>query len=142
MERTEFKADANGNVSKLSSANNVQSVTAARTFTKADSGGVFSLKAAAGAALVLPAVAEKWNLKFITGLAFATTNWTLTAPTAVIQGGADVNSTFVPAAAENTISFVATAETLGDFVYLESDGTNIYVSGCATAAGAITFTVV
>lgn len=142
MERSELKTEANGDLSKLSEANNVQTVSAARTFTAADSGGVFSLSAAAGAALVLPAVGSKWNLKFITGLAFATTNWTLTAPTAVIQGGADVNSTFVPAAAENTITFVATAETLGDFVYLESDGTNIYVSGCAAAAGAITFTVV
>lgn len=142
MERHEFKSDSTGGTLNLSTANNVQIVTGARTFTDADSGAVISLAAAAGAAIVLPAVTSKWNLKFITGLAFATTNWTLTAPTAVIQGGAIVNSVFVPAAAENTITFVATAETLGDYVHLESDGVNIYVNGIGAAAGAITFTVV
>lgn len=119
-------------------------VTADQTLTVEDSGKNFVFNAATGAAVTLPAVtaAKGFKARFTTGLAFATTPWTIVSTTAVIQGGADVNSTFVPAAAENTITFVATAETLGDFVDLECDGVNWYVSGCATAAGAITFTVV
>lgn len=119
----------------------VQDVTAAITLTTADSGKTLILKAAAGVAITLPAVTNKgFEIEVITGLAFATTNFTVVAATNVIQGGAIVNSTFVPAANENTISFVASAETLGDFVKIKSDGTNFYVNGVATAAGAITFT--
>jgi hypothetical protein len=137
------KSDAAGNVSFLSTAENIVDVTAAKALTIADSGKVFVLKAAAGAAITLPsAAAGKWNFRFVTGLAFATIAWTVTATSQVIQGGAIVNSAFVPAANENVITFVATAETLGDFLDVYSDGTNIYVSGVATAAGAITFTAV
>jgi len=137
------KTDAAGNVSFLSTADNIVDVTAAKTLVVGDSGKTFVLKAAAGAAITLPAVtAGKWKYRFVTGLAFATTPWTVVSTTQVIQGGADVNSTFVPAANENTITFVATAETLGDWIEVESDGVNIYAKGCATASGAITFTAV
>ena len=140
METSAFKASANGDVSKLSTAENVVIVDAARTLTKADSGKVFILKAAAGVAVTLPTPIAGFKAKFVVGLAFATTNFTVVASTNVIQGGADVNSTFVPAANENTISFVASAETLGDYVEITSDGTNFYVNGVGTATGAITFT--
>lgn len=117
-------------------------IAAAATLTIDDSGKLFSLQAAAGAQITLPAVATSagFKAKFVIGLAFATTNWTLKAATNKIQGGAIVNSTFVPAADENTVSFVATAETLGDYVNIECDGTNWYVDGVATAAGGVTFT--
>lgn len=140
MKTSAFKADANGNVTDLSNADNVVIVDTARTLTKADSGKVFILKAAAGVAVTLPTPIAGFKAKFVVGLAFATTNFTVVAATNVIQGGADVNSTFVPAANENTISFVASAETLGDYVEITSDGTNFYVNGVGTAAGAITFT--
>lgn len=141
MLRTEHKTDSNGNSSFLSTAENVVDVAAATTLTIADSGKVLVLKAAAGAAITLPAVTTgKWNFRIVTGLAFATTAWTVVSTTNVIQGGAIVNSTFVPAANENTITFSASAETLGDYIELVSDGTNIFVNGVATAAGAITFT--
>ena len=42
----------------------------------------------------------------------------------------------------NTISFVESAESLGDYVDIVSDGTNFYVSGSAVTAGSITLTVV
>jgi len=48
----------------------------------------------------------------------------------------------VPASNENTISFVATAETIGDFIEIYSDGTNFYADGVGAAAGSITFTAV
>ena len=143
MLTTAQKTDSNGNQSLLSTADNIVDITVATTLTIADSGKICVLKAAAGAAITLPAVtAGKWGFRFVTGLAFASTAWTVVSTTAVIQGGAIVNSTFVPAANENTITFAANAETLGDYVDVYSDGTNIYVNGVATAAGAITFTVV
>lgn len=136
------KAQANGESFEiLENGSNVQSVTGAITLTAKDSGKTLLLNAAAGAQITLPAATMAgFKLKVIVALAFATTNWTLKLATNKIQGGAIVNSTFVPAADENTISFVATAETLGDYVNLEWDGTNVYVDGVATAAGAITFT--
>jgi hypothetical protein len=121
---------------------NIKYITSAQTLKTLDSGKVLILRAAAGVAITLPAVTVNgFKVRVVTGLAFATTNFTIVAPTAVIQGGAIVNSTFVPAANENTISFVASAETLGDYVDIVSDGVNYYVSGVAAAAGAVTFTV-
>jgi len=120
-----------------------ETITGARTLTASDSGVFFTLSAAAGAQITLPSVAiAGWKARFTIGLAFATTNWTLKSATNVIQGSADVNSTLVPGANENTISFVSTAETVGDYIDIYSDGTNFYAYGIGAAAGAITFTAV
>jgi len=120
-----------------------ETITGAITLDASDSGKYFTLSAAAGAQVSLPSVAiAGWKARFTVGLAFATTNWTIKSLTNVIQGSADVNSTLVPGANENTISFVATAETVGDYVELYSDGTNFYAYGIGAAAGAITFTAV
>jgi len=119
----------------------VEDITAVRTLTLEDSGKELIFKASAGVAITLPSVAVKgFNVKFITGLAFATTNFTIVSATNVIQGGAIVNSVFVPAVNENTISFVASAETVGDYITITCDGTNFYVEGVGASAGAITFT--
>lgn len=119
----------------------IKDVTAATTLTDSDSGKTLILKAAAGVVITLPTVASKgFNCKVITGLAFATTNFTIVSSTNIIQGGAIVNSVFVPAVNENTVSFVATAETLGDYITIVSDGTNYYVEGVGALAGSITFT--
>lgn len=106
-------------------------------------GGVVFLNAAAGFALTLPAVAAGLRVRFIVGAVFATTNFTIvTASSAnVIQGGAIVNSVYVPAVDEDTISFVASAETIGDYVELNCDGTNWLCEGVGALAGSITFTV-
>ena len=115
----------------------------ATTLTPSDSGKVFTLSASTGKAITLPSVAvDGFNAKFIVGAVFATTNFTIVAPTNVIQGGAHVNSVFVPASNENTISFVASAETIGDYIEIVSDGTNFYVNGFAAGTGSITFTAV
>ena len=116
-------------------------IAAATTLTAANSGTVYTLPAAtAGAAITLPALKSGLNFKFIVAGAFATTNWTIVSSTNVIFGSAVVNSVIVPAASENTISFVASAETIGDFVSVECDGTNWYVSGLGTLSGSVTFT--
>jgi hypothetical protein len=120
-----------------------ETITGATTLDASDSGKFFTLAGATGAQVTLPAVAiAGWKARFTVGLAFATTNWTLRSATNVIQGSADVNSTLVLGANENTISFVATAETVGDFVEIYSDGTNFYAYGFGALAGAITYTAV
>ena len=122
----------------------METLTSAATLTAEDSGKVFILNAAAGAQITLPAVADAagQNYRFIVGALFATTAWTIRAASNRIQGGVIVNSTLVPGADENTITFSASADTVGDFVELKCDGSNWYVFGMGTAAGAITLTVV
>lgn len=119
-----------------------EDITAAKTLTEEDSGKVFTLNAAEGVAITLPALEKGLEYEFIVGAVFATTDFTIVSSTNVIQGGSIVNSVFVPAANENTISFVATAETLGDKVRLICDGTNWYAEGVGAGAGSITFTAV
>jgi hypothetical protein len=118
-----------------------EDITAAKTLVQGDSGKVFALNAAAGVAVTLPAVTlSGFCAKFYVKAAFATTDFTIVSATDVIYGSANVNSVSVLAADENTVSFVATAETIGDWIEIMSDGTNWYVSGMAAAAGGITFT--
>jgi hypothetical protein len=126
-----------------SEAKDTQTLAVATTLTASDSGKVITLSASAGKVITLPSVAiDGFNLKVIVGAAFATTNFTIVAPTNKIQGGAIVNSVFVPASDENTISFVASAESIGDYVEIVSDGNNFYVNGVGALAGSITFTAV
>jgi hypothetical protein len=123
---------------------NVEAVTGATTLTAEDSGKVLILKASAGAQITLPAVATSAGLrfKFIVGLAFATTDWTVKALSNAIEGSVLVNGAHVAGVDENTISFVASAESIGDFAELVCDGTNWYVNGSGVSAGAITLTAV
>ena len=123
---------------------NVEAVTGATTLTAEDSGKVLILKASAGAQITLPAVATSAGLrfKFIVGLAFATTDWTVKALSNAIEGSVLVNGAHVAGVDENTISFVASAESIGDFAELVCDGTNWYVNGSGVAAGSITLTAV
>ena len=121
-----------------------QVISSATTLSAADSGKLFSLNAAAGAQISLPAVATSagLNFRFTVQALFATTAWTIVAATAVIQGGAIVNSVNVSSANRNTITFATAADTIGDFVQLNCDGVNWYVSGVGHTAAAITFTTV
>jgi hypothetical protein len=114
-------------------------ITAATTLDDNASSGVFTLGLATGVAINLPAPIAGFKARFIVKAAFATTAYTIVAPTAVIYGGVIVNSVNVPAAAKQTISLSASAETIGDWVEVVSDGTNYYVSGVGTAAASITF---
>jgi len=121
-----------------------ETLTGATTLTAEDSGKSFYLNAAAGAQITLPAVATSagFRYRFTVAALFATTAWTIKAATNKIQGGVIVNSVNVPGADENTITFAHAADTIGDFVELNCDGTNWYVFGLGTAAGAITLTAV
>lgn len=120
-----------------------ETITAAQTLTDEDSGKCFTLSAAAGAEVSLPAVtSEGFCARFVVGLAFATTDWTIVSTTNVIQGNAIVAGAHVAASDENTISFVASAESVGDYIDIYSDGTNWYASGSGVTSGSITFTAV
>ena len=121
-----------------------QVISSATTLSGADSGKHFYLNAAAGAQITLPAVATSagYNFRFTVQALFATTAWTIVAATAVIQGGAIVNSVNVASANRNTITFAHAADTIGDFIQLNCDGVNWYASGVGHTAAAITFTVV
>jgi hypothetical protein len=122
----------------------VETLTGATTLTAEDSDKSFYLNAAAGAQITLPAVATSagFRFRFTVAALFATTAWTIKAATNKIQGGVIVNSVNVPGADENTITFAHAADTIGDFVELNCDGTNWYVFGLGTASGAITLTAV
>lgn len=138
-----LRTDANGNPKRADYPLEIEDVTGVLTLDKDDNDKTLNLNAAAGVAITLPAVADinsGWNIKVRVALAFATTNWTVVSATNVIQGHALVDGAHVAAVNENTISFVATAESLGDFVNIEFDGTNFYVYGSGVTAGSITFT--
>lgn len=124
----------------------VEVISAAQTLTAADSGKVFILDAAAGATVTLPALKEGIRFRFVVGAAFATTNWVIASAEGDNINGiiADMGATVagVPAAGEDQINFVATAETVGDYVELICDFGNSQwlVSGACSANGGITAT--
>jgi len=126
---------------------NVHSLTAAYVVLPSDSGKVFTLNAAAGAAITLPSVAdaqEGWNCRFIVGTAFATTDWIITATAAIMVGG--INELEVDTADDGpvtvggtTINFELGAETIGDYVdFVVADG-KMYVNGQTKLDGGIAF---
>lgn len=132
-----FSVDANDG-----SGANIEVLTAAKTLSADDSGKTFILKAAAGKAITMPdaVLVAGFKAKFIVGLAFATTAWTVTAGSKKIQGTVIVNGASVLGANEDIITFAHAAENVGDWVEVVSDGTNFYVSGVGSAASSITLT--
>lgn len=117
-------------------------LTGAHTVKGHETGTEFVLKAAGGAAITLPAAAPGLEYRFTIGQTFSSTAWTITTPAAatIINGSVEVAGAVVVAAAEHTITFVATAEALGDTVRLSSDGSTWFLSGSAALSGGITVT--
>jgi len=119
-------------------------ITAAETLTfDADNGKTHFLDAAAGATVTLPALTAGGHHKFIVTSAFATTNWIVaSAEGDNISGNLLVAGAHVPAAAEDQINFVATAEGVGDWIELWADTTNSQwiVTGVGALTGGITAT--
>jgi hypothetical protein len=123
-------------------AGSVSVPTAATTLVAADNGKTFILNAAAGFTITLPAVTNTgWQAKFITGAAFATTNFVVaSAEGDNMQGSMIVVGAVVDVDAADQINFVATAENIGDFIEVFSDGTSWHVFGNALTTGALTAT--
>ena len=114
----------------------VQDITAARTLTLEESGTTFFLNASAGVAVTLPAVASARGVcyKFILAQATITTDWVLTAATAVLQGALLEAGLVVLVANGTTVNIEIATDVLGDWLSVVSDGTNWYVDGVASGA--------
>lgn len=121
-------------------------LSAAYTIDKDESGTCFILDAAAGATVTLPAIADGLRFKFVVGAAFATSNWVIASAEGDNISGiiSDMGTTVagVPAGAEDQINFVASAESIGDWVELIADSGNSQwlVSGACAINGGITAT--
>lgn len=121
--------------------NNVGTISSATTLTAADSGKWYKLNNATGVTVTLPALKSGVNFKFIVAAAFATSNFIIdSAEGDNIEGVLVVNGASVVASGEDQINFVASAETVGDFIDIWSDGSKWFVSGVGSAAGSITAT--
>lgn len=116
-----------------------KAISADTTLTAADSGKSIILDAV-GEAITLPAPADGLKFKFICSVTTATTDWTIVSATDVIYGSAQVAGAVVAASAENTITLVVAKFLPGDWVSLESDGTNWYVEGSVVTTAGLTFT--
>ncbi len=121
--------------------NEVDQVTAAVTLTAADRGKWYELAASAGVTVTLPAVSSGLNFRFVVANAFDTSNYVIdSAEGDNIDGNLIVNGAAVAASGEDQINFVASAESVGDFIDIWSDGNKWYVWGIGNSAGAITAT--
>ena len=121
--------------------NEVDQVTAAVTLTAADSGKWYELPASAGVTVTLQAVSSGLNFRFVVANAFDTSNYIIdSAEGDNIDGNLIVNGAAVAASGEDQINFVASAESVGDFIDIWSDGAKWYVWGIGNSAGAITAT--
>jgi len=114
-------------------------LTANTTLTTADRGNTYLLDAV-GEVITLPGVAAGLNYKFICSVTTATTDWTIVAATNVIYGSAQVAGAVVAASAENTVTLVVAKFLPGDWVTIESDGTNWYVEASVVTTAGCTFT--
>lgn len=118
-----------------------ETLTGVKTLTSGDSGKTYFLNAAGGATITLPALKNGLNFKFIVADNFSTTNWIVdSAEGDNIEGMIEVAGAVVVASGEDQINFVASAEAKGDFIQLECNGTNWFVSGQAALSGGITAT--
>ena len=121
----------------------VETITAAKTLVANDNGKTLMLNNATGVTITLPAHSIGLRFKFITGAAFATTNFIVVAAATdldTLEGSLIVAGAVVTVAAADQINFVATAENVGDFVEFFSDGTTWHVFGNALTTGGLTAT--
>ena len=123
---------------QLNAAYDYKSITADTTLTDSDAGKHILLDAI-GEAVTLPSPKAGLNYKFICTATTATSDWTITATGAIIYGSAQVAGAVVAASAETTITLVVAKFLPGDWITLESDGTNWYVEGSVVTALGCTF---
>tara|TARA_R110000803_G_scaffold142119_1_gene208472 strand:+ start:382 stop:798 length:417 start_codon:yes stop_codon:yes gene_type:complete len=121
-------------------------IAAAVALDANDGGKVFLLDAAAGAVVTLPALKKGLAFRFQVAAAFATTNWVIDSAEGDNTNGSisDMGATpaVVVASGEDQVNFVATAETIGDFVdyVADYDNSQWIVNGMCAANGGITAT--
>lgn len=123
-----------------------ETITADDTLTTGESFKVISI-GTAGVDLTLPTAnsATGTTYRVVVSANFSTTSMTVTGPASdatddTIYGALEVAGAVVACSAEDTITFVHTAELPGDFIELYSDGAKWYITGQGTTAGSITCT--
>ncbi len=112
-------------------------LTAEYTVTYSDSGTTFVLKGGTGHAITMPAYKEGFNCRFITTEAFGT-NYVITLTAGVASGVIDVAGAVVTCAAATTITLVASAEALGDWIAFEDVDDITVVTGQFQTSGGCT----
>lgn len=143
MSTTHFSGPVNSTAGFQNGSSAVEDITAVKTLTASDNGKYFQLNAAAGVAVTLPAVALSagYRVRFTTKAAFATTPWVITSAEGDnLEGSVIVAGAVVDVDAADVINFVESAENIGDYVELWSDGTQWYAFGNALTVGALTAT--
>jgi len=121
----------------------IEVLAAAKTLTAADNGKTFYLNVATGVAITLPDAAVGLKYKFVHGATAVTSNGHVISATDDdgdnIKGTTIVNGSEVSTTGADVITMTANAAIPGDWVSIESDGTNWYVTGQAAAATGIAF---
>lgn len=111
-------------------------ITAVRTLTAADSGGVFSVAKTSAYAITLPTPAQGLRFKFMV-LDTGANAVTIASGGAWLKGVVSVNNTNV--AMTGTTLSLASGGSVGDYVAFEGiDATNYLVTGACIAAADIT----
>ena len=119
----------------------IQSVTESITLTAEDNGKTFILGDATPGTITLPAVTlAGFSIKVICGFAITSDGVLASAEGGNLEGALMVASTVVTVAAAGQLNFVDTAENIGDWVTVVSDGTYWYADGRALTTGALTAT--
>lgn len=119
-------------------------LTEATTLTRNDSGRTFFLNAAAGFTVTLPTVLKGMELEFIVKTAPTTSNYVITAGSAIILGGVYTNDVSNPsdsdfdATGATVVNFVKNASLRADSVKLTSDGTKWYAKAFTAVYDGIT----
>jgi len=123
-------------------AGQIEVITAGKTLTmKDDNGKTFILGDAAPGTITLPAVTNAgFTCKVIVGSALTSDGVLASAEGDNMEGALMVASTVVTVDAADQLNFVDTAENIGDWATVFSDGTYWYVDGRALTTGAITAT--
>jgi hypothetical protein len=119
-----------------------ETVTAGKTLTmKDDNGKTLILGDAVPGTITLPAVANiGFHCKVICGFAITTNAVLASAEGDNMEGAMMVASTVVDVDNVDQINFVQSADNIGDWVTVFSDGTYWYVDGRALATGGLTTT--
>jgi len=101
---------------------------------------------AAGDDFTLPTPTNGCVIRFVVDAAFATTAMTIVTKSSAnimygitLEAETDTGDDGPPAAGNDTLTFSASLETVGDWVEFRSNGTNWYVNGAAKLDGAFAF---
>lgn len=114
-----------------------KAVTVDTTLGLGDSGKTILLDAV-GEEILLPAPTAGLHYKFIVTVDVATSAWTIVATGALIFGSVTEAGLVQLSNAETTITIVHTKAIKGDWITLESDGTNWYLAGQLSVAASLT----